>query len=250
MESPPDEDVTAEQVEHARDGFRQRSGSVSRHEEDEEAQARAWMWYVNVRNLTLAHELLTTIYLRKARRLNVALVAANTVIGSAIFSSLSDGEYSSVFRIGAGVLSMFVAVMSAVKIQLNYDGRAESHHNAKRGYARVKHTMETLYEVRAVPLVIKAALAGASHSLDLHPDWRKAVDDWEKLESDSPHVPEEYFNAADKRYSGYRSKTDRKVAPAPARRLSDGEASDGQPSDNSAAAGRGRVGSRAMGPEA
>ena len=50
--------------------------------------------------------------------------------------SLTDGAaYAPTVRLAAGIISMVVAVLSAVESSLNYDGRSKAHHNAKRAYA-------------------------------------------------------------------------------------------------------------------
>lgn len=120
--------------------------------------------------------------------MNLSMVAANTLIGSAIFSSLGSSPESEALRYIAGILSCFVAILSAVKMQLNYDGRAEAHHNAQRSWSRVKRKMEVLFEVRGLPLV--------DNQGSMHKEWQLAVSEWEQLEADSPHVSDKYIHDA------------------------------------------------------
>ena len=124
--------------------------------------------------------------------MNVTLVALNTIIGSAVFSSLADDDdgdvsYKLPLRTAAGVLSMVVAVLSAVSIQLNYNGRADAHKSMKRLLGRIKHRMEILVEVRGVPLV---------NGDRLNDEWRAVIKDWEDLEADAPHLPADWLALA------------------------------------------------------
>ena len=127
-----------------------------------------------------------------ARVVNVILVALNTIIGSAVFSSLADDgdgdvNYKLPLRTAAGVLSMAVAVLSAVSMQLNYSGRADAHKSMKRLLGRIKHRMEILIEVRSVPLV---------NNNTLNDEWRAVIKDWEDLEADAPHVSPDWLEQA------------------------------------------------------
>ena len=155
-------------------------------------RTRAMKWYNMVKAHTIVHDQLATLFLRRARVVNVILVALNTIIGSAIFSSLDDAgdgdvNYKVPLRTAAGVLSMLVAVLSAVSFQLNYNGRADAHKSMKRLLGRIKHRMEILVEVRSVPLV-------KCDRLD--DEWSAVIKDWEDLEADAPHVSADWLREA------------------------------------------------------
>ena len=161
-------------------------------DQEESAKTRAVKWYNMVKAHNIVHDNLATLFLRRARVLNVTLVALNTIIGSAVFSSLADDDdgdvsYKLALRTAAGVLSMVVAVLSAVSIQLNYNGRADAHKSMKRLLGRIKHRMEILVEVRGVPLV---------NGDRLNDEWRAVIKDWEDLEADAPHLPADWLALA------------------------------------------------------
>lgn len=104
---------------------------------------RAMRWYRRVRVMGDAHHEFATKYGRRATELNVLLVALNAVVSSAIFTSLQESSYSAAVRFLAGVLSLSVAVLTAIKSQLKYDELAEAHRNAQRGFEKVRHRMES-----------------------------------------------------------------------------------------------------------
>ena len=161
-------------------------------DQEDSAKTRAVKWYNMVKAHSIVHDNLATLFLRRARVLNVTLVALNTIIGSAVFSSLADDgdgdvSYKLALRTAAGVLSMVVAVLSAVSIQLNYNGRADAHKSMKRLLGRIKHRMEILVEVRGVPLV---------NGDRLNDEWRAVIKDWEDLEADAPHLPADWLALA------------------------------------------------------
>ena len=143
---------------------------------------RAKQWYVSVNTALLTHDYLAGMFLWRARVFNVICAIGNTVIASAIFTAVgADGSsYKTWVEIAAGLISVVVAVLHAIKLQLDYDSRAEKHAGARRGYARTKHAMEMLLHIRQCRMVTATG--------ETHPDWSKVIEAWEAVEADAPAI--------------------------------------------------------------
>ena len=150
-------------------------------------------WQRRVTVACWAHQQLTDRYRAGARALNVIIVAMNAVIGSAVFASLLDSAVSYPLRIGAGMFSMIVAIVAAVKSELNFDGLHEQHRLAHRGYDRLKQKLETNRTVRFVPPL--------SANGELHSDWAEIQEEVSTLNSDAPTIPEWLRDQLEKRYN-------------------------------------------------
>ena len=110
------------------------------------------VWQRRVTVACWGHQLLTSRYRSFARAMNVLIVSLNAIIGSAVFTSLADSQASYPLRCFAGVISMVVAVIAAVKSELNFDGlheqhRVRAHHllllDRHRGPAHEQHRPRT-----------------------------------------------------------------------------------------------------------
>lgn len=169
---------------------------------------RAKHWYLGVVGATLGHRELAERCERRARYLNVTRVILNAIVSSAIFTSIGetnseeDNDKQYILQVGAGALSILVAVLTAVSSALDYEGRREAHSNAKRAFAKIKHQMEMLLFIKQTPLVISSENRENEEEmlqwqeepqilLDMAPEWRDIVKAWEEVDADSPDVPGE-----------------------------------------------------------
>ena len=161
-------------------------------------------WYLIVVGSTFAHKRQCEICERRARILNVTQVILNAIVSSAIFTSLGDTtneideNKQYVLQIGAGSLSILIAILSAVSRTLDYEGRREAHFNAKRAFAKIKRRMEMLLFIKQTPLVIPKDKqefnqweGGPKMLYDMDPEWINIINAWEQVEMDSPDVSRE-----------------------------------------------------------
>lgn len=150
------------------------------------------VWQKRVTVACWAHQQLTSKYRSHARTLNVVIVALNAMIGSAIFSSLADSKMSFWLRSFAGAVSMIVAVIAAVKSELNFDGLHEQHRMAFRGYDRLKQKLETFRQVRFVSPV--------SDDGQLNAEWADFLEEVNTHNTDAPTIPEDVRAELERRY--------------------------------------------------
>jgi hypothetical protein len=165
-------------------------------------------WYLGVVGATLGHRELAERCEKRARYLNITRVILNAIVSSAIFTSIGDSSSDTesdrqyILQIGAGSLSILVAILTAVSSALDYEGRREAHSNAKRSFAKIKHQMEMLLFIKQTPLVVSSDTEPNENDwyqsqetprilLDMNPEWTKIVTDWEQVDADSPDVPGE-----------------------------------------------------------
>lgn len=177
-------------------------------------------WYMGVVGTTLAHRHLAEICEKRSRYLNVTRVIFNSIVSSAIFTSIGNGGDNNDFtgsssvssfdshyalQIGAGTLSIIVAILTAVSSALDYEGRKEAHSNAKRAFSKIKHQMEILLFIKQTPLVTKSKIQPMLSEwydelevprklFDMNDEWAKVVADWEQVDMDSPDVPGDLRN--------------------------------------------------------
>jgi hypothetical protein len=167
---------------------------------------RAKHWYLGVVGDTLAHKQLSERCESRARYLNVTRVILNAIVSSAIFTSIGDTSTATdenrqyLLQVGAGSLSILVAILTAVSSTLDYEGRREAHCNAKRAFSKIKHQMEMLLFIKQTPLVIPSTNQPGKDFyqwedspkilFDMAPDWVNIVNDWEQVDADSPDVPQ------------------------------------------------------------
>lgn len=150
------------------------------------------VWQKRITVACWAHQQLTSRYRSNARTLNVVTVALNAMVGSAIFSSLADSEASFYLRSLAGCFSMVVAVIAAVKSELNFDGLHEQHRMAHRGYDRLKQKLETFRQVRFISPV--------SDDGELNEEWAMFLEEVNTQNNDAPTIPEDVREKLEKRY--------------------------------------------------
>jgi len=188
-------------------------------QKSEPAFDRAKNWYMGVVGTTLAHRDLAEMCEKRSRYLNVTRVVFNSIVSSAIFTSIGDSggddiDYTGsnsvmsginsqyALQIGAGTLSIIVAILTAVSSALDYEGRKEAHSNAKKAFSKIKHQMEILLFIKQTPLVTPSRIQPMEYELydevevprkifDMNKEWAKVVADWEQVDMDSPDVPGE-----------------------------------------------------------
>ena len=187
----------------------------------EAAFDRAKNWYLGVVGTTLAHRHLAEMCEKRSRYLNVTRVIFNSIVSSAIFTSIGDGgsdkndftgsssisSFNSHYalQIGAGSLSIIVAILTAISSALDYEGRKEAHSNAKRAFSKIKHQMEILLFIKQTPLVTTSKIQPMVSEwydelefprklFDMNEEWAKVVADWEQVDMDSPDVPGDLKN--------------------------------------------------------
>jgi SMODS and SLOG-associating 2TM effector domain family 4 len=109
------------------------------------APARALLdqWHNGIRIRHRAHEQAATLFAKRGRILAVAALALSTVVGTAIFSTLTTSP-ATTWKIVTGMLSVTVAVLSALQALLEYPELAERHRQAALALGRLRHHVELL----------------------------------------------------------------------------------------------------------
>lgn len=109
----------------------------------------------------------------------IPVVAISSLVGTAAFVSIGD-DVSAFWRISAGSLSVFAAVLAALQTWLSYQERSARHHSAAKGYGVIKRNIEeTLVAVRA-------------GKVDPFPDMKVLRDRLEALAEKGPLIPNRY----------------------------------------------------------
>ncbi|MFF6949737.1 DUF4231 domain-containing protein [Streptomyces iakyrus] len=111
--------------------------------EQETAEVMLGQWCTGIRISHRAQEQAAATFDARGRRLSVASLAISTVVGTAIFASLSSSPAAG-WKIVAGLLSLAAAVLSSLQFFMRYAERADTHHRAARQLGRLRHRVETV----------------------------------------------------------------------------------------------------------
>jgi len=140
-------------------------------------------WQRGLRIAHKAHQKAAVKFESQGRWLGVAAVITSTIVGTSLFAD-ANATVSQGWKIGAGVLSLVAAVLSAVQGILKYGEIAALHRAAAQRYGPLRREVEELLaEVDPANPIAHQVVAGL----------RKR---WDEIDADSPSVPQKIYDDA------------------------------------------------------
>lgn len=139
-------------------------------------------WHMGLRIVHKAHQQAAVRFERNGRWLGVATVIASTVVGTSLFADASS-TLSTGWKIGAGILSLIAALLSAIQGTLKYSELASQHRASAQHYGPLRREVEEM---------LAEAGAGGELSSARISDLRKR---WDEIDADSPSVPQKLYDA-------------------------------------------------------
>jgi len=133
----------------------------------------ARQWVRGLRISHLCHARLTSRYENRARTFGVLLVAISAVVGTAIFSSLSQSP-NDLAKIATGTLSVVATVCAAMNSALRYPELAERHRTSGVAYGELRRRFE------------QALVSDAPVGEDLFSSVRT---EWDRIDAAAPGIP-------------------------------------------------------------
>ncbi|HTG47712.1 MAG TPA: SLATT domain-containing protein [Actinomycetota bacterium] len=107
-----------------------------------EAERLLAEWHLRITTAQFGHQLQA----ERTRVWNLALgipvVVATTIVGTSAFAALNNTGSHDSWKIAAGVLSIFAAVLAALQTFLGFGDRAERHRIAATRYASIRRAIE------------------------------------------------------------------------------------------------------------
>jgi hypothetical protein len=119
---------------------------------------------------------------RNGRWLSIAALVASTIVGTSLLAD-ANSSLSRSWKIGAGVLSLIAAVLSALQGSLKLGEQATLHRAAMQRYGTLRREVEEL---------ISEANTDGKITLDIMRDLRKR---WDEIDGESPIVPQKLYDA-------------------------------------------------------
>jgi len=128
-----------------------------------------------------AHQQAAVKYERSGRWLGAATVIATTMVGTSLFAD-AGSDLSTGWKVGAGILSLVAAILSAVQGTLKFSELAALHRSAAQHYGPLRREVEEM---------LAEGGAGANLSQARITDLRKR---WDEVDADSPSVPQKLYD--------------------------------------------------------
>lgn len=139
-------------------------------------------WHKGLRIAHKAHQQAAVKFERGGRWLGAATVIATTIVGTSLFADASSSLDTS-WKIGAGILSLVAAILSAIQGTLRFSETAALHRSAAQRYGPLRREVEELI-----------AVSGSGATID--PDRISALrKHWDEIDADAPSVPQDLYNA-------------------------------------------------------
>lgn len=98
-------------------------------------------WYRRARESQFAHYEAAQPLARANYKLGLPVVALSTIVATSVFATLESATAPG-YRIGVGIVSAAVAVLSALQTFLRFDERAEKHRAAGGQYGSLRRELE------------------------------------------------------------------------------------------------------------
>jgi hypothetical protein len=99
-------------------------------------------WHLRITTAQFGHQLQA----ERTRGWNLALgipvVAATTVVGTSAFAAINNSGTNAGWKVAAGILSIFAAVLAALQTFLGFGDRSERHRIAATRYAAIRRSIE------------------------------------------------------------------------------------------------------------
>lgn len=139
-------------------------------------------WHMGLRTAHKAHQQAAVRFERNGRWLGAATVIASTIVGTSLFADASS-SLDIGWKIGAGILSLVAAILSAIQGTLKFSELATLHRSAAQHYGPLRREVEEM---------LAAAGAGGELSPTKISDLRKR---WDEIDADAPSVPQKLYDA-------------------------------------------------------
>jgi len=136
-------------------------------------------WIRRARESQKSHYDMADLLAARNRLLGIGVTVVSAAVGTSVFLSLVAQADTPLVRIVVGLVSIAIAVSSALQTFLRYSERAETHRAAGARYGGVRRRLEAIY----------AGDAGAREGNYMN-EVRDALD---RLAEDSPSVPPRVF---------------------------------------------------------
>lgn len=140
-------------------------------------------WHQGLRIEHKAHIRAAAKLERNSLWLSIAALIASTIVGTSLFTD-ANSRLSSGWKIGAGVLSLIAAVLSALQGSLKLGEKATLHRVATQRYGTLRREVEEL---------IAEGSTSGTVSHEIMTDLRKR---WDQIDADSPTVPQKLHDVA------------------------------------------------------
>lgn len=139
------------------------------------------LWHRRNQRVQLAHDESARRFQRMHLALGLPAIAVSTVVGTAVFASISEAPHPLV-QLLAGLLSVTAAVLSGLQTFLKYPELAEKHRLAAAKFANLTHRIELL-----------ATMEGA-HDAEMLAELKAIEASWITLREESPTLPSRVLN--------------------------------------------------------
>ncbi len=140
-------------------------------------------WHHGLRIEHKSHAQAAAKFEREGRWLSIVALVASTIVGTSLFADTTNSPLSRGWKIGAGVLSLIAAVLSALQGSLKLGERTTLHLTATQRYGTLRRELQEL---------ITEVSAGGTIAREVMTDLRKR---WGEIDAESPIVPQRLHDA-------------------------------------------------------
>ena len=139
-------------------------------------------WHYGLRIEHKSHAQAAAKFERDGRWLSIVALVASTIVGTSLFAD-TNSPLSTGWKIGAGVLSLIAAVLSALQGSLKLGERTTLHRTATQRYGTLRREVQEL---------ITEVSGGGTITREVLTDLRKR---WGEIDAESPIVPQKLHDA-------------------------------------------------------
>jgi hypothetical protein len=107
-----------------------------------EAQRLLDEWHLRITTAQFGHQLQAERTRSWNLVLGIPVVIATTIVGTAAFAAINNNTTSNGWKIAAGVVSIFAAVLAALQTFFGFGDRSERHRIAATRYASTRRSIE------------------------------------------------------------------------------------------------------------
>jgi len=134
-----------------------------------------------------AHYLAAKYYEKSNIALGVPGIVANTIVGTAIFATIS--QQSTIYiQVITGLLSLSAGVLASLQTFFKHSERAEKHRFAAANYSSIFRKLDLIK--------IRKDLSDTKHEKLLFSELQSVVEQINQLEKDSPDVFDRFYDQA------------------------------------------------------
>jgi hypothetical protein len=144
-------------------------------------------WFRRVRESQKVNYEYGSILVRRNFYLGIPAVILSTIVGTAVFTSLSETATKPAVKIVVGLLSLVSAVLATLQTFLNLSDRAAKHKYAGARYGAIRRRLELL---KTMP---------PTTSDDLQKELASIKNEMDEIAAESPSVPSAMKDRIDKK---------------------------------------------------